>query len=367
MGNGSQRPVRLLVVEDSATMRELLRTIFAADPGIELVGMLSDGEMALEAVGRLHPDILAIDYCLPGRNGLEVSREILAKSPVPIVIMSSQLKVDDPEVVARVVEGGVLALLEKPSGPEHPRFESLAAVLCRKIKLMSEIPVVTRRHEPNRPSSPASRAALPLPPAASPCQAQAVFIGVSAGGPAVLQEIFSALNPAFALPIVVAQHIPAGFETTLCEWLRHGSKLKFKIAGHGDELQAGIIYIAPGGKDTTVDFRRRLIVLPAEPGEDGVVASPSIARLFHAAAQAYGSHAIGIVLTGMGRDGAREMKEMKEAGAVTIAQDKDSSFIHGIPGEAIRLGAVSHILNTKQIVGFLNRLVQDCPKAKAKP
>lgn len=354
MSNDSPKKVRIMIVDDSPTMRLMLESIFTSDPGIEVVGVLVDGDGAVAAVERLRPDVIAMDYHLPRCTGIDVAREILKRHAVPIVLVSATLDVHDPATVAKVVDSGILALLSKPTRPDDPTFPSVAKTLCSKIKLLSEVRVVVRRTP-----------GVSSPGVSAPSQPQAVLIGVSAGGPAVLKEIFSGLSRGFPLPILVAQHIPPGFESGLCDWLRESSALPVRVAEPGQLPAAGTVHIAPGGRHLTLDATRRMVVsVPAE-GDDGI--SPSIARLFHSAVGAYGAACIGLVLTGMGRDGAKELKELKDCGAITIAQDKESAFIHGIPGEAIRLNAVCHVLSTSQIIAYLNRFAEPATSRPLSP
>jgi two-component system chemotaxis response regulator CheB len=181
-----------------------------------------------------------------------------------------------------------------------------------------------------------------------------VAIGASTGGPLVLQTLLSRLRPGFAAPIVIVQHISLGFAEGLVQWLVTSTGYPVRLAAHEVVMQPGVAYIAPDGVHTTVDTAGRL-VLGEGPKDHGF--RPSVASLFRSAAQAFGPRAVGVLLTGMGFDGARELKAMRDAGAVTLVQDADSAVINGMPGEAARLGAAVHVLPPETIAATLNRLV----------
>jgi len=217
---------------------------------------------------------------------------------------------------------------------------------------------VVRRWPPRAMASPASPS-LPRAPGVTHVEAHGevalVAIGASTGGPIALQAILSRLNPGFGAPVVVVQHISTGFTGGLVEWLSRSSTLPVQLATHAERALAGNVYIAPDGAHTTLQPDGR-IMLTETPPENGF--RPAVSCLFRSAAQSFGPRAAGILLTGMGYDGARELKTMQEAGAFTIVQDRASAVIYGMPGEALRLGAASHVLTPETTAATLNRLVQ---------
>lgn len=339
--------IRVLVVEDSPTVRELLISILSSDPAIEVVATAQTGEEALEAVERSRPDVVTMDVHMPRMNGFDATRRIMETHPTPIVIVSGTADASDTTKAFRAVESGALAILQKPSGLGHPKHEQSAADLVRAVKLMSEVKVVRRwaRFRPVETHSP-----LPVHGEfrVQPTQTQIrlVAIGASTGGPPALQTILAGLPKAFPVPIVIVQHIAAGFTQGLVEWLAQSSKLPVHLPTHGQLVLPGCAYVAPDGLQIAMSADGR-IQLSADEPENGL--RPSVSYLFRSVANVYGSGAVGVLLTGMGKDGALELKAMKEQGAITIAQDLESSVVHGMPGEAIKLGAASYVFPPEKI------------------
>jgi len=346
--------VRVVVVEDSLTVREFLVHILSSDPEIEIVATAGTGVAALEAVKRTRPDVITMDIHMPKMNGLDATRMIMQTQPTPIVIVSGALDVVETASVFQAFEAGALAVLPKPFGLEHPQYEKSAADIVQTVKLMSEVKVVRRR-------SPLLQGeALPAAPLTAEPQrrgarteVQLVAIGASTGGPPVLQRILSGMPKDFPLPVLIVQHIATGFTQGFVEWLAQSSSLPVELPTHGQRVSPGRVVVAPDGFHMTVGADGRISLSSDEP-ENGL--RPSVSRLFRSVAKAYGRRAIGVLLTGMGKDGAVELKLMKEQGAVTIAQDKDTSVVHGMPGEAIRLGGATYILSPEKIAVALTSL-----------
>jgi two-component system, chemotaxis family, protein-glutamate methylesterase/glutaminase len=339
--------IRVLVVEDSPTVREFLIEILCSDRDVTIVGTAETGEEALEAVERTRPDIITMDIHLPRMNGFDATRRIMETHPTPIVIVSGAGDATDTAKVFRAIESGALAVLRKPSGTGHPQNEQNAAELIRTVKLMSEVKVVRRwpryRQADAVPGISPGRE-IRLQPTQS--QARIVAIGASTGGPPVLQAILAALPRNFPVPVLIVQHIAAGFTQGLVEWLAQSSNLPVQIPTHGQPVLPGHVYVAPDGLQMAVGTDGHMQLRPDE-AENGL--RPSVAYLFRSVAKAYGSSAVGILLTGMGKDGAWELKLMKDQGAVTFAQDQETSVVHGMPGEAIRLGGATYVLSPEKI------------------
>jgi two-component system, chemotaxis family, protein-glutamate methylesterase/glutaminase len=232
--------VRVLVVEDSPTMRELLLHILSSDLSIEVAGIAETGEEALEAVERARPDIITMDVHMPKMNGFEATRRIMEARPTPIIIVTGTTDADDRTKAFRAIEAGALALLQKPVGFGHPEYERKATELVRNVKLMSEVKVVRRWPRQRAGGSFAETLALsetPLSPV--PTKIRMVAIGASTGGPPVLQTILSRLPRDFAAPVVIVQHIAAGFTQGFVEWLGQSSTLPVQIATHGEPTLPG--------------------------------------------------------------------------------------------------------------------------------
>jgi len=351
--------IRVLVVEDSPTVRELLICILSSDPDIAVVGTAETGEEALEAVERIRPDLVTMDVHMPKMNGYDATRRIMETRPTPIVIVSGTGDATDTTKAFRAIESGALAILQKPSGMGHPSHEQMSGDLLRTVRLMSEVKVV-RRWPRYRPVE-----ALPATPVSSEFQIRPVHsqirliaMGASTGGPPVLQAILAGLPREFPVPVLIVQHIAAGFSQGLVEWLAQSSKLPVLLPTHSQLVVPGCVYVAPDGLQMAVSADGR-IQLRADKPENGL--RPSVSHLFRSVAKAYGPSAVGVLLTGMGKDGALELKLMKEQGAVTIAQDRDTSVVHGMPGEAITLGGASYVLPPEKIRMALASLATPSP------
>jgi len=345
--------IRTLIVEDSPVAQQLLSHILASDPRIQVVGIVDDGEKALAAVERLRPDVVTMDIHMPGLNGFETTRRIMEKNPVPIIIVSGSFSANHIEKGFHAMEAGALTMLRKPRGIGHPEHQSDARELIKTVVTMSEVKVIRRwpRHVQEGPLGPAPVVvARQVSPAI-----RLVAIGASTGGPAVLQRIFTALPKTFPVPIVVVQHMAAGFMESFVTWLNASTGFPSSIAAHGDLLATGHIYFAPEGLHMLVRRDNRIALSPDDP-DNGL--RPSVNRLFRSVAEVYGPNAVGVLLTGMGRDGADELWQMKERGAVTVVQDQESSIVFGMPGEAVKLGAAEFILAPDRIAEFLTQLVQ---------
>lgn len=344
--------IKVLIVEDSPTARELLEGILGSDPDIRIVGVARDGEEAVRAVETQRPDLITMDINMPGINGFETTRKIMETRPTPIVLVTASWDPRDVAISFRALEAGALTILPRPRGPGHANHEDEAKDLIQTVKLMADVKVV--RRWPRSGRTPKSRPDVPLKPVASGDGVKVTAIGASTGGPMALSIILSGLPADFPAPVVVVQHIASGFLPGLIGWLSTLSPLSIEIGREGEGLKAGHVYIAPDGMHMTISRDHR-IVLKEDPPENFL--RPSISWLFRSIAEGYGSNGVGILLTGMGRDGADGLKRMYDAGATTIAQDEQSSIIYGMAAEAVRMDAVTRILPLDDIAPFLIRLM----------
>jgi two-component system chemotaxis response regulator CheB len=349
--------IKVLIVEDSPVVREFLVYILSSDPYIRVVGTARDGEEALEAVRRYRPDVITMDIHMPKMDGLEATRRIMETDPTPIVIVSGS---SDPHEVATTfdaMEAGALAVLCRPAGIGHPLHEATAGELVQTVKLMSEVKVVRRWPQARREAMPSGRQ-TPLPPAKAgltrdSAQVRIVAIGASTGGPPALQTILAALPKDFPVPVLLVQHIAVGFVRGFIDWLAQSATLPVHLASHGELMLPGHVYVAPDECQMKVVRGGRIALTRDEP-ENGL--RPSVSCLFRSVAEVYGGDSVAGLLTGMGRDGAEELRLLKDKGAVTFAQDKASSVVHGMPGEAIRLDAATYVLPTHKIAAVLTSL-----------
>lgn len=347
--SGCGRPIRVLVVEDSPSARDLLVHIVNTDPAFQVVGTARDGEAAVRAVSCRKPDVVTMDVHMPKMDGLTATRKIMETNPLPIVIVSASFDPSETETCFVALAAGALAVAGKPQGIGHPEHEATARKLLRTLKLMAEVKVVRRRPAPER--APASMVA---PPRARP-GIRTVAIGASTGGPPVIQAILSRLPRDFPAAVLIVQHITDGFREGFVRWLADASRFPVHLAAHGSEALPGNAYVAPEGFLLGVEAGNRLS-LSRDEGDNGN--STSVSHLFRSVAAACGPQAVGVLLTGMGKDGAEELGTMRARGAVTIAQDRESSVIYGMPGEAAKRNAAKYILPPEGIVEVLVRLVQ---------
>lgn len=337
--------INVLVAEDSTVIRMFLVHLLESDPQIRVIGAVNDGQAALDFVGRQKPDVVLMDIHMPHMDGFEATRRIMETIPVPIVICSATANTKDIVVTFRALEAGAIACIEKPLGSERDDFIEVEQRLLETIKLMSEVKVV-RRTARSRTTP------FPAPPATeqAPARIRLIGIGASTGGPPVLQTILAALPKDFPVPILVVQHIAQGFLAGMTEWLNQTTSLQIHIASHATTPLPGHVYLAPDDFHMGISINGT-IVLTKEASEDHL--RPAVSFLFRSLAKVCGANALGVLLTGMGKDGAAELKMMREKDAITIAQDKESSVVHGMPGAAIALGAATHILPPGKIADAL--------------
>jgi two-component system chemotaxis response regulator CheB len=335
--------VRVLVVEDSAVTREYLVYLLEQDPALTVAGAAVDGADGVELAVRLRPDVILMDVHMPKLDGFEATRQIMERAPTPVVMVTASFDREETVFAFDALAVGALTILDKPTGPDDPRAAETARLLVDTVKLMAQVKVVRRWPRRDRPPAPAA----PVRPGRG---IRVVAIGASTGGPVVLKEILPGLPDDFPAPVLVVQHIVPGFVGGLCEWLGKESRLTVKLAAPGEVARAGTVYFPPDGAQMGI-ARDGRIQLGRGTGDDGFC--PSASYLFRSVAEAYDRAAMGILLTGMGRDGAAGLLRMREAGGVTIAQNEETSVVFGMPAEAIRLGAAEHVLPPAQIVAML--------------
>ncbi len=359
-------PLRILVVDDSSLVRRLLRELLEADPDVRIVGEAADGRQALAMVAELRPDLVILDVRMPVMDGVETTRQIMAYHPTPILILTTSLSSYDVDITFQMLGAGALDVMEKPPLGDPMAVERSRLALLRKVRLLARVKVVTHlrgrrerlRAEPEEVRKPKLAAAASAPvrnsdrkPITHPdfslhnSQFPIVAIGASTGGPRVIRQILSALPADFPAAVLVIQHIAQGFSAGMAEWLAESTELPVSLAAEGSVLQPGRVLVAPDRYDLLVrgDGTIHLSGLPL------LLQRPAIDIAMQSLAAFYGPAAIGVLLTGMGRDGARGLQAIRRAGGYTIAQDAASCTIYGMPRAAVELGAADDVLPAAQI------------------
>jgi len=348
------RPIRVLIVEDSASVRRMLEGLVEHDPRLELVGSVPDAEQALSGLVRLRPDVISMDVQLPGMDGLEATRTIMERQPTPIVIVSAMCDAEH-RISMNALRAGALTVVEKPSAIGSPDFEKSAAHFCTQLCIMSQVPLVRqriRRDPPLSKPSPWSSGrvdAVPRPGGGF----RMLAIVASTGGPNALVRLISQLPTDFPMPVCVVQHIGSEFVAGFAGWLDSLVPLPVTVAQAGEIPRPGSVHIAPGGGHLRVTPQGFHITHDASV--DGM--SPSGTVLLSSVANSYGPRGIGVLLTGMGEDGAQGMLDLRKAGGLTIAEDETTAVVYGMPAAAVRLDAVDHLLPLDRIAPRIRRLI----------
>lgn len=335
---------RVLIVDDSALVRQMLGQMLASDPAITVVGAAPDPLIAREMIKSLNPDVITLDIEMPRMDGLAFLEKIMTLRPMPVVMISS-LTQKGADTALRALAIGAVDYIAKPTIGLVDGFQSLRDEIVSKVKAAAKAQV--RALSGNAPTT-----ARPLPGGGYSSSERVIAIGASTGGVEALQTLLTAF-PADAPAILITQHMPALFTASFANRLDNFCAVTVRQAQDKERVLPGHVYIAPGGLHLELVRSGANYVCRVHDQAPVSGHRPSVDVLFRSVARAAGSNSVGIILTGMGKDGAAELKRMKERGAMTIAQDRDSSIVHGMPGEAIRLGAASQVLATDQIAGAL--------------
>ena len=344
----AETPIRVVVVDDSALARGLIVKLLTQDPAISVIGTASDGRSAVDLVQRLRPDVVTMDVRMPVLDGLAATELLMAYCPTPILVLTSALDSYEVDITFRMLQAGALEVVEKPAAA-LPAAERAARDLIRRVKTLSRVKVVT--HLRGRRRSGADPL-LPPPVIAATGDTPVIVLGASTGGPRVIHRILADLPAQFGATVLIAQHIADGFGSVMTGWLNGAGPLRVQLAAEGMALKAGSVLVVPDRSELRFDPQSAIRLVPAE----GDGPTPSIDALMRSVAS-FGSRAVGVLLTGMGRDGAVGMADIRRAGGHTIAQDEQTSAIFGMPRAAIEIGAASEVLSAEAIGP---RLVQLC-------
>jgi two-component system chemotaxis response regulator CheB len=347
--------IRVLIIDDSPCAAEFLAAIFASDQEFRVVGTAGSAAAGIRMVERLRPDIVSMDFTMPDMDGFEATRRIMSTHPTPIVIVSSLYDRHAVSLSFKSLEAGALAILSKPPSPASAEFPPQKQELLQTFRAMAGVRVIRRTApRPATPLDPGPGVRQPLFTPSGRPEISLIAMGASTGGPQALHDILRLLSPRPRVPIVIVQHIIPGFTEGMAAWLEQASGLPVSVVVGSETFRGGHVYLAPQGVhlEVTPEGRGRLVDGAPEHG-----VRPSVSRLFRSVAACYGATALGVLLTGMGKDGAAELRLMRESGAMTIAQDRESSIVHGMPGEAIRLRGASLVLPPHAIAATINSLV----------
>jgi two-component system chemotaxis response regulator CheB len=340
----SENRIKVLVVEDSPVVQCLLAHVIDGDPRLRVVGFAADAAQAVAEIRRLSPDIVTMDIRLPRMNGFDATRWIMRDHPLPIVVVASDVEDKTLNITMNALRAGALSVVAKPAGLERGDYEAVADHLCTQLVIMSQVQVVRQRAHGHAAPPPMPLAVMP--------GVDMVAMVASTGGPGALARVLGALPGGFAAPVAVVQHMGGAFLNGFAHWLGSVSGLPVSVATQAQRPLPGHVYVAPGGMHLTVSGGAfHLDDRPAVQGQ-----RPSGDVLFDSLARGDARRTVGVVLTGMGEDGARGLLSLRQAGAYTIAEDRSTAVIWGMPGKAAELGAALEILPVDAIAPRLKSL-----------
>jgi two-component system chemotaxis response regulator CheB len=348
-----KKKVRVLIVDDSASVRQTLTHIFEADPEIEVIGSAADPFMAAKKIQEHVPDVITLDVEMPRMDGITFLRKIMSQHPIPVVMCSSLTEAGS-ETLMQALEAGAVDIITKPKIAAADYLEETAQRICEVVKNASHARLRGTSDYKRKPHVPEAKltADAVLPPPSGKAMARTtemvVCIGASTGGTEALREVLEAL-PGNTPGIVIVQHMPANFTAAFANRLNSLCEVSVKEAKHGDPVLRGHVLIAPGDKHLLLERQGARYTVSIKEGPLVSRHRPSVDVLFRSAARAAGANAMGVILTGMGDDGARGMLEMQQAGAFTVAQDEASCIVFGMPKEAIAHGGVDKTMSLEHV------------------
>lgn len=350
--------IRVVIADDSQVARDVLRDILSRDDDIEIVGEATNGREAVELAKRLAPQLITMDLNMPVMDGLSAIEEIMYSKGVPILVVSDR---SDAQTAYQALEVGALEVMPKPTleGADAER-------LLERVRLLAGVAVITRlRRRGLAPTPSPPIATFAVTPRGVPRNFQhVVAIACSTGGPQALVRVLRRLPSGFPAPIVIAQHISHGFIDGMAQWLASLCTMPVSVGQEGERLRPGHIYLSPSERDLCVSSRHRFQL---QPSPECSLYHPSCDVLLQSVAAVYGSDAIGIILTGMGRDGVNGMRAIHRAGGTTFAQDEASSVIYGMNQEAVKAGVIQYELPLDSLPDRLLRDVHGCMDSRPEP
>jgi two-component system chemotaxis response regulator CheB len=347
------KKTRVLIVEDSAVVTALLQYSIGRDPRLEVCATASNAEDALERLEQLAPDVIVMDIRLPGIDGIEATRRIMSKRPVPIVVVTASVHSGEwDRTVMEALRAGALTVIDKPPGSGNADFETMAERLCTQLFIMSQVKLV-RRHRGQllQPSNGRAPRALKKPGGSG--RYSMLGIASSTGGPNALVQVLGDLGSEFPVPILLVQHMTDSFVNAFASWLDSVCPCPVTVASDGCIPVAGTAYLPAAGKHLRLEGGR----LCVEAGDPISYHRPSGTVLFQSMARDLGKHALAALLTGMGEDGASGLLDIRRSGGYTIAEDESTAVVYGMPGAAVRMGAVCESLPLPAIAARILELV----------
>lgn len=345
------KKIKVLIVEDSTVVRTLLVHIIGTDPRFDVVAAVESAEEALALLDVVQPDAISLDIRLPGMNGLDFTLQVMNRRPTPIVVVAANVDDDELGIAMNALRAGALSVVEKPVGVTNADFAAMAGRLTTQLAIMSQVKVVRQGIDRGLSFGTAASPVPPPPRRRAHAYAMAGIVA-STGGPQALVRLLGALDPGFPLPILLVQHITGSFLEGFVSWLSGVTPFAATVAAAGTVPQPGRIYVSPQDRHLALEGGR-LVVLATPP-----VCSqrPSGTVLLSSMAKDLGRGGIGVVLTGMGSDGADGLAEMKRAGGYTIAEDRSTCVVFGMPAAAAKAGAVTEMLPLPAIAARLRQL-----------
>jgi two-component system chemotaxis response regulator CheB len=345
--------LKVLVVDDSAFMRGAIARILSGDSRFEVAGQAKDGDEAVKMAAELAPDLITMDFNMPGKNGAQATRAILEKRATPIVMLSAHTR-EGAAATVQALAAGAVDFVEKPDGEVSANLALIRDVLVEKLLSAAGANVLgpMRSVEPTSQVNTPRRAPRSTRP--MPAGLRVIVVASSTGGPAALVRLLPNLELKDKAALIVVQHMSSGFTAALAEQLAEQVGFSVSEAKAGDMLRAGVAWVAPGGSHLVVERNAKLSLSDAPPVH-GV--RPAADVTFQSVAQVFGARSVGVVLTGMGRDGAVGLAAIKAAGGRTVAQDKASSTVYGMPKVAVEMGVVDEVLSLDRIGGVVTRIV----------
>ncbi len=354
MSVSPQSRVRVMVVEDSLVVRQLLVHIISRDLRLTVAAAVESAEEALQEIGRIQPDVISMDIRLPGMDGLEATRRIMTERPTPIVVIADSIEDSSLKISMNALRAGALTVVEKPVGVSSAGYASIADTICTQLYIMSQVPVVRQRSLSPWREARAFPATGPEPERGT-ARPSIMGIAASTGGPPALAKILSSLPEDFPLPILLVQHMGAPFMEGFASWLNGLLPLKVRLAQDQEIPTAGHVYVAPGDRHLLLSPAGTLKVSGEPPLGNQ---RPSATMLFQSMARSAGRRGLGVILTGMGEDGAQGLVELRQAGGYGLAEDESTAVVYGMPAAAARMGGVNVSLPLDLIAPRILKLVR---------